>query len=80
MVVTAISSLFIRELNHGAFSLIHFFSGWTLVGLPMGVAFARRHQVKLHRRTMTGLYLGGLIIAGVFTFVPGRLMWRMFFD
>jgi uncharacterized membrane protein len=28
---------------------------------------------------MAGLFLGGLIIAGVLTFIPGRLMWRLFF-
>jgi uncharacterized membrane protein len=28
---------------------------------------------------MTGNFLGGLIIAGAFTFAPGRLMWRVFF-
>jgi hypothetical protein len=28
---------------------------------------------------MTVLVVGGLFIAGAFTFVPGRLMWRVFF-
>jgi uncharacterized membrane protein len=26
---------------------------------------------------MTAMYLGGMVIAGAFTFVPGRLMWRV---
>ena len=76
---TAASSLFIRGLNGDALSWIHLLSGWTLVALPFGVVLARRHKVALHRRTMTGIYLGGLLIAGAFTFVPGRLMWRLFF-
>ncbi len=28
---------------------------------------------------MTGLYFGALVIAGLLTFLPGRLMWRVFF-
>jgi uncharacterized membrane protein len=32
-----------------------------------------------HRHTMTGLFLFGRIVAGAFTFLPGRLMWRLFF-
>ena len=28
---------------------------------------------------MTSLYWGASIVAGLFTFVPGRLMWQLFF-
>jgi uncharacterized membrane protein len=28
---------------------------------------------------MRGLYFGGLMIAGALTFLPGRIMYRMFF-
>jgi uncharacterized membrane protein len=31
------------------------------------------------RRTMSGLYFGGLIFAGLLTFLPGRFMFEMFF-
>jgi uncharacterized membrane protein len=79
MMTAAVSSLFIRIINHGQFSFIHLLSGWTILALPMGVAFARRHKVKLHARMMTGLFTGGLIIAGLFAFMPGRLMWQMVF-
>jgi uncharacterized membrane protein len=79
MATVAISSFLIRGLNGDAFSWIHLLSGWTLVALPMGVAFARRHKVAPHRQTMTGIYVGGLLVAGAFTFIPGRLMWRLFF-
>ena len=79
MMTGAVSSLFIRMLNHGAFSYIHLLSGWTIVALPMAVAAARSHKVKLHARLMTGLFTGGLILAGVLAFMPGRLMWEMFF-
>ncbi|MBC6981570.1 DUF2306 domain-containing protein [Caulobacter sp. 17J80-11] len=79
MATTAVSSLFIRELNHGALSFIHLLSGWTIVGLPMAVYAARRHKVAQHRRSMTGMFVGGLILAGLLAFLPGRLMWELFF-
>jgi uncharacterized membrane protein len=28
---------------------------------------------------MTGMFMGGLVIAGLFSFLPGRLMWHLFF-
>lgn len=79
MSVTALSSFFLTGLNGDAFSLIHILSGWTMVALPMGIYAIRRRNVENHRRTMTGLYFGGLIVAGALTFLPGRLMFAMFF-
>ncbi len=75
----AISSIFVKTLNPGHFSWIHGFTAFTLLALPVGVIAAKRHDVKTHRGTMMGLFLGGLVIAGLFTFVPGRLMFQMFF-
>lgn len=77
MATVAGSSLFITGLNGHAYSPIHLLSGWTLVALPIAVIAARRHKVQQHRHFMTGLFLGGMVIAGAFTFFPGRLMWRM---
>ncbi|MBN8530076.1 MAG: DUF2306 domain-containing protein [Caulobacterales bacterium] len=79
MATTAVSSLFIRQINGGSFSLIHLLSGWTIIALPMAVYAARKHKVLQHRRAMTGMFVGGLLVAGALTFLPGRLMWRMFF-
>lgn len=78
MATAAISSLFIHRTN-GNFSFLHLFAGWTLIALPMGVFAARKHNVRLHGRTMTGLFVGGLLIAGAAAFLPGRLMWQMVF-
>ncbi len=80
MTGTAVSSFFIRELNHGSFSLIHLLSGWTLIALPMALVAIRAGKVAAHARAMMGLFLGGLLIAGVLSFIPGRLMWQMFFS
>lgn len=77
MATAAISSLFIR--TSGSYSWIHLLTGWTIIALPMAVYAARRHKVTLHRRAMTGLFVGGLIVAGGFAFLPGRLLWRVVF-
>ncbi len=79
MVTVAVSSLFIRQINPGSFSLIHLLSGWTLVALPMALFAIRRGRVTSHARGMTWTFVGGLIVAGAFTFLPGRLMWEAFF-
>jgi uncharacterized membrane protein len=75
---TAVSSLFIREINNGAFSFIHLLSGWTIVGLPGAVYAIKRGKVAIHRRAMTGMFVGGLLLAGLFAFIPGRLLWTVF--
>lgn len=79
MATTAVSSLFIVGINGDFWSLIHLLSGWVLVVLPLGVWAARKHRVDVHRRTMTGIFVGGSLVAGAFTFLPGRLMWRLVF-
>jgi len=78
MGVTAVSSLFIRQLNQGHFSFIHLLSGWTIVGLPGAVYAIKRGRVATHRRAMTGMFVGGLLLAGLFAFIPGRLLWTLF--
>jgi uncharacterized membrane protein len=79
MATTAVSSLFITGVNGDTWSFIHFLSGWVIIALPMAVAAARRHDVKAHRKAMMSMFLGGLVVAGAFTFIPGRLMWNVFF-
>ncbi len=79
MGVTAVSSLFIHEIRPGGFSLIHALSGWVIIALPAALYAARRHKVSMHRRTMTGLYFGGMFVAGGFAFLPGRLLGQVFF-
>jgi hypothetical protein len=36
-------------------------------------------QIAAHRKQMTDMFVGGMLIAGLFTFLPGRLMWSLFF-
>jgi len=75
MVVVCISAFFIHELRvWGPWSPIHLLAISTLVVLPVAVWRAHRHEVTQHRRAMLSLFLGALIIAGLFTFLPGRIM------
>ena len=79
MATTAISSFFITGLNGDSFSWIHGLSAWTLIGLPAGIHAIRNRNVKKHAKSMTGMFLGAMVIAGLFTFLPGRFMWSLFF-
>jgi len=63
----------------GHFGFIHLFSLLTVYNVPTAYFAARRHDVKRHRASMIGLYVGGLIIAGGFAFAPGRLLHHWLF-
>ena len=80
MLVVAFSSFWIQDMRvWGPWSPIHLLSIFALVMLPLGVSYARGHNVRGHRMTMLGLFLGALLIAGGFTLVPGRLMHQVVF-
>ena len=72
MLAVAITSLWIPSFLH--FTWIHLFTLLTLVSLPYALLRIRRGDVRAHAAAMKGLYLGGMVIAGVFTLVPGRLL------
>lgn len=72
------SSLFITSLNHGKLSILHLFTGWTLIILPLAVVWAKRHEVGRHRRAMMGLFYGGFAINLFIAFIPGRTVWALF--
>jgi uncharacterized membrane protein len=75
MLVVAGSSFWIQEIRlFGPWSPIHLLSILTLLMLPAGIYFVRRGRIRGHASTMIGLFTGALVIAGLFTFVPGRIM------
>jgi uncharacterized membrane protein len=78
MIITAVTTFFIRDMRDGQFSPIHIFSVMTIVGVPSALWLARINAMS-HARAMYGLYVG-LLIAGVTAIVPGRLIWEMFFS
>jgi uncharacterized membrane protein len=80
MLAVSISAFWIHELRlWGPWSPIHLLAIFTLVMLPIAVLHARRHRVAQHRWFMRGIFFGALVIAGLFTFVPGRIMYAVAF-
>ncbi len=80
MAMVALSSFWINTIRLvGPWSPIHLLSIFTLVVLPLAAWKAHTHQVLAHRRIMIFIFLGALVIAGLFTFVPGRIMHRVVF-
>ena len=77
MLVTALSALFIRQINGGSLSWIHLFVPLTLYGAWKSIATARSGQISAHRKQMIGFYLGALIVPGAVSFLPGRMMWLL---
>jgi uncharacterized membrane protein len=81
MLTVAVSSLFIHKIRlWGPWSPIHLLSILVLVTLPLAVMHARRHNIAQHRIAMLMLFTGALVIAGGFTFLPGRIMHAMVFS
>jgi uncharacterized membrane protein len=83
MTITAIAALFIHQIPAidivFGFGPIHIFSIITLSGVVGALRGAWSHNIKLHKRSMLGVYVGGLLIAGSFALLPGRLMHRLLF-
>lgn len=80
MTLVAASSFWINQIRLvGPFSPIHLLSIFTLVVLPLAVWRAHTHRVADHRRMMIFIFAGALVVAGLFTLVPGRIMHRVIF-
>ena len=80
MAMVAISSFWIHQIRLlGPWSPIHLLSIFTLIIIPLGVWRAHHHDVANHRRIMIFTFTGALVIAGLFTFVPGRIMHSVVF-
>ena len=81
MIVICLTSFGIKEIMpngmFGGYSPIHLLSLFVLVQLTRGIYFAKNQNIKMHRRCMLYTYIGGLVIAGVFTFMPGRLLFKV---
>ncbi|MGL4288573.1 MAG: DUF2306 domain-containing protein [Phreatobacter sp.] len=74
MAIVAISSFWIHSIRLiGPFSPIHILSIITLLGLFGAIVARRRGNIGRHRRIMM-MVAGGWAAAGLFTFLPGRLM------
>jgi uncharacterized membrane protein len=74
----ATSVMMIADFRTGV-NFLHIFTVVTAVSLTLGLGAIRRGDVRGHAYNMIGLYIGALLVAGAFSFIPGRLMWRMLF-
>jgi len=77
MACTTLSSAFIRDYklpNLYGYTPIHGFTLYVAVMLPLAVRYVRRGNLVGHRKAMKGIYIGGCVIAGLFTLLPGRFL------
>ena len=82
LLVVSVSSFWIHGHSFRlwrSWSPIHLLSIFTPLMLLLGVVSARRHDVTRHKITMIFIFTGALVIAGIFTFVPGRIMHTVLF-
>ena len=83
MLFTAMVTLFMSAevgptiFNH--FGWIHLFSFLTIYTVPTAYIAIKKGNIKSHKRKMILLYFGAIIIAGGFTFFPGRYLHSVFF-
>ncbi|QAY79409.1 DUF2306 domain-containing protein [Sphingosinicella sp. BN140058] len=74
LVTTSVATFWVRISHPGHLGPIHILSVFTLVQVPRAILAARRHDIAAHRRSITLLVSGALLIAGFFTFLPSRLL------
>ncbi|WP_081745666.1 DUF2306 domain-containing protein [Bordetella petrii] len=80
MLVTVLSSFFIHELRTwGAWSPIHILSVVTLFLLVRAYQAIRKRNVTRHAHLMKTAFFNALLLAGFFTFLPGRIMYAVVF-
>jgi len=76
MLTASISSFFIQSRDR--FSLIHLFSVFVLIAIPVAVTAIRQKKYESHRKWMTSSYIG-LCVAGLFTLLPYRMLGKLVF-
>lgn len=84
MFITASITLFIKAqvgpqfLGH--FGFIHLLCLSVIIGVPMAYFTIKNGEVKKHKMHMINLYVFGLLVAGTFALMPGRLLHKLLFD
>jgi uncharacterized membrane protein len=80
MMLVASTSLFIHTIRTwGPWSPIHLLSLFTLAVVPLAVMRARQHDVRRHRQAMIWIFTLALVVTGLFTLAPGRIMNKVVF-
>ncbi len=78
MLVTAIVALFmpaqVGQKFLGHFGFIHLFCLLVFYSVPSAYFAVRKGNIVKHKTNLIGVYVGGILIAGAFAFMPGRLL------
>ncbi len=83
MLFTAMVTLFMSAqvgptlFDH--FGFIHLLGVLVLYSVPSAYFAIKAGDVKKHKLNMIGLYIGGMVVAGGFTLVPGRFLGDLIF-
>ena len=80
MLATAVSAIFIRDFelpNWGGYTPIHLLIPVTLVALFGAFYFLTKGNIRGHRKSMQGLYVGACVVAGAFTLLPARYLGQL---
>lgn len=83
MLITALLSLMmpakIGPALFGHFGVIHLLSLVALSAVIGAYRAARQGDIRRHKLNMYGLYVGGVLVAGGFTLMPGRYLNTLLF-
>ena len=84
--IVAITALSITAINPGHYSFIHLLIPFTLGSIVYSIWSIRKFKqtrIPKYKRayiySMIGVYIGALVIAGVFTLMPGRFFYSILF-
>ena len=86
LVIVSLTAVFIQTIKQGQYSLIHLLIPWTLGSLIYSIWNIKKFKkTKIerykyaHMYSMIGVYFGALIVAGLFTLMPGRFFHQIIF-
>ena len=86
LVIVSLTAIFIQTIKPGQYSLIHLLIPWTLGSLSYSIWNIRKFKkTKIerykyaHMYSMIGVYIGALLVAGLFTVSPGRFFHQIIF-
>lgn len=78
MLYVAISGFFINSFRWiGPFGPIHILSAFAVYLIWTAITAIRRGDVIRHQKKLVSLYIYGCLVAGLFTFLPDRVMHRI---
>lgn len=81
MFIVCISSFWIHEIRlWNVFSPIHLLSIITLISLYISYSAAVKGNIKRHKNSMSAIYFMALILAGVLTLLPDRIIYQILFN